>query len=50
MFAVSYFYPQEQKPSVSQTPLLELKTWKYTTPFSIGLCVITVAIYIALGI
>lgn len=50
MFAVSYFYPQEQKPSVSKTPLLELKTWKYTTPFSIGLCVITVAIYIVLGI
>ncbi len=49
MFGVSYFYPQSQKEWEAQPPLLDLKSWKYTTPFSIALCVITVLIYILLG-
>ena len=35
MFGVSYWYPQSQKEWEAQPALLDLKTWKYTTPFSI---------------
>jgi len=49
MFGVSYWYPQSQKEWEAQPALLDLKTWKYTTPFSISLCVITVLIYVLLG-
>jgi len=49
MFGVSYWYPQSQKEWEAQPALLDLKTWKYTTHFSISLCVITVLIYVLLG-
>ena len=35
--------------SEAQPPLLDLKTWRYTKPFSISLCVITILIYVLLG-
>ena len=34
----------------SLPPLLDLKTWRYTKSFSISHCVITVLIYVILGI
>ena len=34
----------------AQPPLLDLKTWRYTKSFSISHCVITVLIYVILGI
>ena len=49
MFGVSYFYPQSQIEWESQPSLMDLKTWRYTKPFSISLCVITVLIYVLLG-
>ena len=36
--------------SEAQPPLLDLKTWRYTKSFSISHCVITVLIYVILGI
>ena len=35
--------------SEAQPPLMDLKTWRYTKPFSISLCVITILIYVLLG-
>lgn len=49
MFGVSYFYPQSQIEWEAQPPLMDLKTWRYTKPFSISLCVITILIYVLLG-
>jgi SSS family solute:Na+ symporter len=49
MFGVSYWYPQSQKEWEAQPALLDLKTWKYTTHFSISLCVIPVLMYVLLG-
>ena len=49
MFGVSYFYPQSQMEWEAQPPLMDLKTWRYTKPFSISLCVITILIYVLLG-
>ena len=34
----------------AQPPLLDLKTWRYTKSFSIPHCVITVLIYVILGV
>ena len=36
--------------SEAQPPLLDLKTWRHTKSFSISHCVITVLIYVILGI
>ncbi|WP_159018102.1 solute:sodium symporter family transporter [Algibacter sp. L3A6] len=49
MFAVSYFYPPTQEMQQDNIVFVEMKTWKYTKPMAIMLCVVTVAIYILLG-
>ncbi|GAL79944.1 sodium/myo-inositol cotransporter [Algibacter lectus] len=49
MFAVSYFYPPTQEMQQDNIVFVEMKTWKYTKPMAIMLCVVTVAIYVLLG-
>ena len=48
MFAISYFYLQSRDRRDAQPRLVDLGVWKYTRPFSIALCVLTVSIYAAL--
>ena len=48
MFAISYFYLQSRDRRDAQPQLVDLEVWKYTRPFSIALCVLTVSIYAAL--
>ena len=48
MFAISYFYLQSRDWRDAQPRLVDLEVWKYTRPFSIALCVLTVSIYAAL--
>jgi|TARA_B110000444_G_scaffold130125_1_gene122409 SSS family solute:Na+ symporter len=48
MFAISYFYLQSRDRRDAQPRLVDLEVWKYTRPFSIALCVLTVSIYAAL--
>ena len=48
MFAISYFYLQSLDRRDAQPRLVDLEVWKYTRPFSIALCVLTVSIYAAL--
>ncbi|MCL5129815.1 solute:sodium symporter family transporter [Algibacter sp. L4_22] len=50
MFAVSYFYPVTSEMKQDNIVFVEMKTWRYTKPMSIFLCVVTVSIYILLGI
>ena len=50
MFVVSYFYPATSTMQHDTIVFVEMKTWKYTKAMSIFLCVITVLIYILLGI
>jgi len=50
MFTVSHFYPRisyEEKAAVIK---IEMKGWKYTKHFSIALVIITILIYVALGL
>ncbi|MEL6191657.1 MAG: solute:sodium symporter family transporter [Bacteroidota bacterium] len=49
MFAVSYWYPNENPYKATDTGKLSLTEWKYTKPFSLMLVIITIAIYIWLG-
>lgn len=49
MFAVSYFYPVDKKFEIKDLEVIEMKEWKYTKHFSIGLGVITLLIYVLLG-
>ena len=48
MFAISYFYLQSRDRRDAQPRLVDLEVWKYTRPFSIALCVLTVSICAAL--
>jgi SSS family solute:Na+ symporter len=48
MYSVSYFYPNDNKYEITDVGAVNLTTWKYTIPMSIGLCAITVLIYILL--
>ncbi|GAB2989726.1 solute:sodium symporter family transporter [Cyclobacterium sediminis] len=49
MYAVSHYFPGKPNTFVKKTPVLEMKPWKYAKPVSLGLCVITILIYIWLG-
>ena len=49
MFGVSYFYPADADYKEEDLHVVELKTWKYTKPMAIFLCVVTILIYILLG-
>jgi SSS family solute:Na+ symporter len=48
MYSVSYFYPNDNKYEITDVGAVNLKAWKYTVPMSIGLCAITVLIYVLL--
>jgi SSS family solute:Na+ symporter len=50
MFAVSHFYPNNKDLHAGEIELLDLTHWKYAKHLSIVLCVVTILIYILLGI
>ena len=50
MYAVSHYIPRTNMYEVTDVGAVDLTQWKYTKPMSIGLCAITVIIYILLGI
>ena len=49
MYAVSRFYPRKNMYEVTDVGAVNLTEWKYTKPVSIGLCAITILIYVLLG-
>lgn len=49
MYGVSYFFPRKNHYEITDVGAVDLKPWKYTKAMSIGLCAITVFIYILLG-
>ncbi|MCK0159068.1 solute:sodium symporter family transporter [Allomuricauda sp. F6463D] len=49
MFAVSHFYPRKNTYQMADVGAVSLVSWKYTKVMSIGLCLVTVLIYILLG-
>ncbi len=48
MYAVSHFYPNKNTFEITDVGAVNLTTWKYTIPVSIGLCTATVLIYVLL--
>tara|TARA_R110001606_G_scaffold176232_1_gene322787 strand:- start:492 stop:1931 length:1440 start_codon:yes stop_codon:yes gene_type:complete len=48
MYSVSYFYPNGNTYEITDVGAVNLKSWKYTIPMSIGLCAVTVLIYVLL--
>jgi len=48
MYSVSYFYPNTNKYEITDVGAVNLTTWKYTIPMSIGLCAVTILIYVLL--
>ncbi|EPR66248.1 solute:sodium symporter family transporter [Cyclobacterium qasimii] len=49
MFAVSHYFPGKPNTFVKKPPVLEMKPWRYAKPVSLGLCIVTILIYIWLG-
>ncbi|WP_299530162.1 solute:sodium symporter family transporter [Ulvibacterium sp.] len=49
MYVVSYFYPRRNLYEVTDVGAVNLASWKYTKAMSIGLCTITILIYVLLG-
>lgn len=49
MYAVSHFYPRKNLYEVTDVGAVNLVSWKYTKVMSIGLCAITILIYVLLG-
>lgn len=49
MYTVSHFYPRRNMYEVTDVGAVNLESWKYTKPMSIGLCAATILIYILLG-
>ncbi|MCM4167665.1 solute:sodium symporter family transporter [Arenibacter sp. H213] len=48
MYAVSHFYPNSNTYEITDVGAVNLTAWKYTVPVSIGLCAVTVLIYVLL--
>ena len=48
MYSVSYFYPNGNLYEITDVGAVNLKAWKYTIPMSIGLCAVTILIYVLL--
>lgn len=48
MYSVSHFYPNTNTYEITDVGAVNLTTWKYTVPMSIGLCAATVLIYVLL--
>ena len=49
MYLISYYYPNKNKFNISDLKLVKMEQWKYTKPFSIFLCLVTLIIYITMG-
>jgi SSS family solute:Na+ symporter len=49
MYLISYFYPNKNEFNISDLKLVKMEQWKYTKPFSIFLCLVTLIIYITMG-
>jgi SSS family solute:Na+ symporter len=49
MYSVSYFYPRKNSYEITDVGAVSLVPWKYTKAMSIGLCAVTILIYILLG-
>ncbi|WP_421812752.1 solute:sodium symporter family transporter [Flagellimonas sp.] len=49
MFVVSHFYPRKSSYDMLDVGAVSLVSWKYTKAMSIGLCLVTILIYILLG-
>ncbi|WP_425235428.1 solute:sodium symporter family transporter [Ulvibacterium sp.] len=49
MYGVSHFYPRKNLYEVTDVGAVNLVSWKYTKIMSIGLCAITILIYVLLG-
>ena len=49
MLIVSHYFPGKPNTFVKRPPVLEMEPWKYAKPVSLGLCVVTILIYIWLG-
>lgn len=50
MFGVSYFYPAHKNFNQKDLHVVDLKEWKYTKPMAFVLFIVTILIYILLGI
>ena len=50
MFGVSHFFPVSKEFKIKDLHILEMKPWKHAKTMSIVLCVVTVLIYVLLGI
>lgn len=50
MFGVSYFYPNNKDLHTGEIDMLDLTHWKYARHLSVALCIVTIAIYILLGV
>ncbi|MDP4680120.1 MAG: solute:sodium symporter family transporter, partial [Cyclobacteriaceae bacterium] len=50
MFGVSHLFPNDKDLHAGEIELLDLTHWKYAKHLSIVLCVVTILIYILLGI
>ena len=49
MGIISYFFPQQKPFQIKDLKVVEMKSWRYTKPFSIFLFLATITIYIFLG-
>lgn len=49
MYIISCYYPNKNKFKITDLKLVKMEQWKYTKPFSIFLCVVTLIIYITMG-
>src|SRR5210317_374750 len=49
MFLISHYYPNENQFRIKDLKLVTMEHWKYTKPFSIFLCLVTLLIYITMG-
>lgn len=49
MYGVSHFFPRSNTYEVTDVGAVNMKSWSYTKPMSLGLCLVTVLIYIWLG-
>ena len=49
MYGVSHFCPRKNSYEITDVGAVNLVPWKYTKAMSIGLCALTILIYILLG-
>ena len=49
MYLISYYYPNKKEFRINDLKVVTMEGWKYTKPFSIFLCAVTLIIYITMG-